>query len=88
MKYHFEIIPGGSGFTAFCVELENCITGADTMEELEISMKEVLNIYLEVVDKPIVAPYCLEESVNIAAIEVDPKLLPKLQIIGAPNETK
>ncbi len=47
MEYHFKIHKEGSGFWAQCIELEGCITEANTLKKLKINMQEALNLYIE-----------------------------------------
>lgn len=47
MKYHFQINKEERGYSAKCLELDGCITEGDTLEELEINMSNVLNLYLD-----------------------------------------
>lgn len=47
MKYHFKVHKEGNGFWAQCLELEGCVTQADTREELDKNMREALNVYIE-----------------------------------------
>jgi len=61
MKYHFKVHKEGKGFWAQCIELEGCITEAETFNELLIKMQEALNLY---VDEP-------ENSKDLAALPDD-----------------
>lgn len=47
MKYHFKVHKEKKGFWAQCIELEGCITQADSMDELQKNMQEALNLYIE-----------------------------------------
>lgn len=47
MFYHFKIHKDADGLWAECVELNGCVTQADSMDELEKNMKEVLDLYLD-----------------------------------------
>ena len=61
MHYHFQIHEDGDGLWAECVELEGCRTQADSpgcmgeqqaqlatsREELEVNMREALELYLD-----------------------------------------
>lgn len=42
MKYHFKIRKEETGYSAHCIELEGCLTQADSMKELYENMKEAL----------------------------------------------
>jgi predicted RNase H-like HicB family nuclease len=46
MRYHFKVHKGGEGFWAECLELEGCVTQADSMKELSEMMQEALNLYI------------------------------------------
>ena len=46
MKYHFKVHKEDDGFWAECLELEGCLTQADSMEELHEMMKDVLCLYI------------------------------------------
>lgn len=50
MRYHFKVHKEKEGFWAECIELEGCVTQADTKEELNLNMQEALNLYLEEVE--------------------------------------
>ncbi|MFV0339684.1 MAG: type II toxin-antitoxin system HicB family antitoxin [Parachlamydiaceae bacterium] len=47
MNYHFKVHKEGEGFWAQCIELEGCITEAETIEDLQVNMQEALNLYVE-----------------------------------------
>ena len=47
MEYHFKVHRESGGFWAECMELEGCITQADSVEELKENMQEALNLYME-----------------------------------------
>lgn len=47
MRYHFKIHKETKGYSAQCIELEGCITEADTLEDLFTNMQEALNLYVE-----------------------------------------
>lgn len=47
MKYHFKIHKEGKGYWAQCIELEGCITQADSRKELKKRMQEALNLYID-----------------------------------------
>lgn len=46
MKYHFRIHKESGGFWAQCIELEGCLTQADSEAELSYNMEEALNLFL------------------------------------------
>jgi antitoxin HicB len=77
MKYHFKIHRDPDGLWAECVELDGCHTQADTMDELNKYMKEVLDLYLdEPEDSERFAPLPSEKvkGRGIVEIPVDPKI--------------
>ena len=47
MKYHFKVHEEGKLFWAQCIELEGCITQANSMKELHKNMQEALNLYIQ-----------------------------------------
>lgn len=47
MQYHFKVHREGHGYWAECIELEGCVTQADSKGELHANMAEALNSYLE-----------------------------------------
>lgn len=61
MKYHFKVHKEGKGFWAQCIELNGCITQADSMGELLENMEGALNLYVE---EP-------EDSKDLAALPDD-----------------
>ena len=75
MKYHFRIKKENKGYSAKCIELEGCVTQADSKKKLEENMKEALHLYLE---EPIdskqefALPEKRASSRNIIAVEVEP----------------
>jgi antitoxin HicB len=75
MNYHFKIHKEKNGFWAECVEIETCVTQADTMEELHLNMKEALNILLdEPINSKVIFPLpkkTLEKKNRIVSVEVD-----------------
>ena len=57
MFYHFKIHKDNDGLWAECLELEGCQTQADSMDELQENMKEVLNLFLsEPIDSKMIFP--------------------------------
>lgn len=77
MKYHFKIHGGTKGFWAECIELEGCMTQADTRDALHKSMKEALDLYLaEPESSRLVFPLPKEvrESKKVVSVVVDPQV--------------
>lgn len=88
MYYHFKIHKEDKGYWAECVELEGCITEADTREELAHNMQEALNGYLdEPEDSKTIFPDPREKvsGKGIAFVSVDPKIALSFQLRQARN---
>jgi predicted RNase H-like HicB family nuclease len=76
MKYHFKIHKEGQAFWAECIELEGCVTQADSIEELCDNMYEALNLYIE---EPADSKYLahlpdasIKTSKSVVEVPVDP----------------
>lgn len=78
MKYHFRIHEEDDGFWAECIELEVCVTQADTKEQLFKNMQEALNLFIqEPNDSDYLAPLPNEKtrkSSSIVEVPVDPEI--------------
>lgn len=78
MRYHFRIHKEKKGFWAECIELPGCVTQANTREELNASMQEALNLYLEEDDvTEYLAPLpkmSIKTGRNVVAVPVDPSI--------------
>ena len=78
MRYHFKVHKEKEGFWAECIELPGCVTQADTKEDLDLSMQEALNLYLEEVeDYEYLAPMpktSIKEELNVVEVPVDPSV--------------
>jgi len=78
MKYHFKIHKEQKGFSAQCIELEGCVTEADTLEELKDNMKEALELYIEEPsdskDLAALPDETIKKTKNIIAIPLDPQI--------------
>jgi predicted RNase H-like HicB family nuclease/DNA-binding XRE family transcriptional regulator len=78
MKYHFKVHKEKAGFWAECLELNGCITQADTQEELYKNGEEALNLFLEEpIDSKIIFPLpdtSLDIEKNIIEIQVEPEI--------------
>ena len=75
MNYHFKFYQSKSGYWAKCIELDGCVTQADTKEELLKNAREALNLHLEEANNPDVLYARPLEKVsgrNIVKIYVDP----------------
>ena len=72
MEYHFKIKKESKGYSAVCVELPGCVTQANSREELESSMKDALNLYLdEPSDSKLIFPLPKKKVLNAVSITVD-----------------
>ena len=78
MQYHFKAHKEKGGFWAECLELNGCITQADTQEELYKNCEEALNLFLEEPsDSKIIFPLpdnSLDVEKNIMKIQVEPEI--------------
>jgi predicted RNase H-like HicB family nuclease len=78
MQYHFKVHKEKAGFWAECLELNGCITQADTQEELYKNCEEALNLFLEEPsDSKIIFPLpdnSLDVKKNIMKIQVEPEI--------------
>jgi antitoxin HicB len=78
MKYHFKIHKEGKGFWAHCLELEGCVTQADSLQELYENMQEALNLYIEEpADSKCLASFpddSIKISKNIVEVPVKPNI--------------
>ena len=78
MFYHFIIYNDSDGLWADCLELDGCITQADSMEELLYNMKEALDLYLDEPDfSKKIFPFPdenIKESENILKIKVNTQI--------------
>lgn len=78
MNYHFKIHKEGKGFWAQCIELEGCVTQADSLKELKKNMQEALNLYIaEAEDSEDLASLpnnSIKLSTNTVKVPVDPQI--------------
>jgi predicted RNase H-like HicB family nuclease/DNA-binding XRE family transcriptional regulator len=78
MKYHFKIHREKAGFWAECLELEGCVTQADSREELYKNCEEALNLFLEEPnDSKIIFSLpndLLDDKKDIIKIQVNPEI--------------
>jgi predicted RNase H-like HicB family nuclease/DNA-binding XRE family transcriptional regulator len=78
MKYHFKIHKEKIGFWAECLELNGCVTQANTQEELYKNCEEALNLFLEEPnDSKIIFPLpddSLDTGKDIRKIQVEPEI--------------
>ncbi len=76
MQYHFKIHREGDFLWAQCIELEGCITQAESMEELGQNMEEALNLYIQEpensTDLAALPDNKIKTSENIVEVGVDP----------------
>lgn len=76
MKYHFKIRKEKKGYSAQCVELEGCVTQADSKKDLIANMQEALNLYVQepesskdLADLP---NDSIRRSKNVVEVSLDP----------------
>jgi len=78
MKYHFKVHREGKSFWAQCIELEGCITQADSRKELDKRMQEALNLYIdEPADSKDLAAFpddSISLSRSLVEVPVDPSI--------------
>ena len=76
MVYHFRVHQEKTGFWAQCLELEGCLTQAETREELEKNASEALNLYLdEPEDSQVSFPLPRRHAgADIMEVPVDPRV--------------
>ncbi len=78
MIYHFKYHKEKNGYWAQGIELPNCITQGDTLEELKLNAKEALDLLLdEPEDSKTIFPLPLtkmKDKKSVVAIEVDPSI--------------
>ena len=78
MNYHFKIHKEGKGFWAQCIELEGCVTQADSLQELKRNMREALNLYIEEAGNSDDLAPLPDNSIilkkNIVKVPVDPQV--------------
>ncbi len=77
MKYHFKVHKEKKGYWGECVELRGCVSQGDTIEELQQSLKEALDLYLdEPEDSKIICPMPQRHvrGRNLIEIQVDPQI--------------
>lgn len=78
MMYHFKIHREKKGFWAECLEIPQCVTQGESLDELKENAHEVLNLFL---DEPehsqIIFPMPegnLKEAKNLMTVEVEPSI--------------
>lgn len=77
MNYHFKIHKEKKGFWAECIEIPECQTQGDSIQELTFNMQEALNLLLdEPIDSKVVFPLPKKNMIgkNIVSIEVEPNV--------------
>lgn len=76
MKYHFKIHKEGKFFWAQCIELEGCITQANSMTKLQENMQEALNLYIQEpensTDLAELPDNSIKKAKNVVEVAVDP----------------
>jgi predicted RNase H-like HicB family nuclease len=73
MQYHFKIHRDITGFWAECLELDGCVTQADSRNELYKNCEEVLHLYL---DEPVDSKPddSLDDEEDTIKIRVSPEI--------------
>lgn len=78
MKYHFKVHKEDKGFWAECLELEGCVTQADSMEELQEMMQEALNLYVSEPESSTRLASLPDDSIrrskNVVEVPLDPEV--------------
>ena len=78
MFYHFKVTEEIHGFWAECLEIQECRTQADSIEELQKNSFEALNLFLEEPsDSKIVFPLpdkSLDLEKSYLKVEVEPEV--------------
>jgi antitoxin HicB len=77
MRYHFKVHQEKKGYWAKCVELEGCLTQANTKKKLTENAQEALNLYLdEPENSKVIFPEPLSsvKGPEIIEVPVDPKI--------------
>ena len=78
MRYHFKIHKEGDGFWAECLEISGCVTQGDSKKELELNMKEALNLALtDPPDSKFVASLPdqkIKKTRNVEIVSPDPQV--------------
>ena len=78
MEYHFTIHKEDKGFWAQCIELEGCITQADSMTKLQKNMQNALNLYIaeseDSTDLATLPDHLIKSKKNIVTVAVDPQV--------------
>lgn len=78
MKYHFKVHQEDSRFWAECLELEGCLTQADSLTELNLNAADALNLFL---DEPETSKVIFplpskeyEQKKDVIIVEADPQI--------------
>ena len=78
MKYHFKVKKERKGYSAYCLEMQGCVTQAETLKELHENMEEALNLFIdEPEDSHDLAPLPKESirlSKSIVEVPLDPQI--------------
>ena len=78
MQYHFKVHKEDKFYWAECLEISGCVTQADSLDDLKISMQQALNLYLEEPEgSKDLAPMpdlTIKKSKNIVEVRVDPQI--------------
>ena len=78
MKYHFKISKEKTGYSAQCIELEGCITQANSKKQLCENMQEALNLYVQEPesskDLAALPNKSIRKSKNVVEVPLDPSV--------------
>mgnify|MGYP006444938429 CR=1 FL=1 len=76
MVYHFKVHEEDNGYWAECLELPECATEGDSLEELKKNAREALNLFLEEPEEsPVTFSLPREYSgADVVDIPVDPHI--------------
>ncbi|MBY0555344.1 type II toxin-antitoxin system HicB family antitoxin [bacterium] len=89
MKYHFKIKKEKNGYSAYCIELQGCVTQGDNLKHLQENMSEALNLYLsEEPASEIIFPKPHKTSKKLTSVEVEPSVALALVIRQARIQKK
>ena len=78
MKYHFKVHKEGKGLWAQCIELQGCVTQANSMDKLNKNMEEALNLYIQEPedskDLAALPDDSIKKSKNIVEVALEPQV--------------
>ena len=77
MNYHFKLKKEINGYWAECIELQGCVTQADSLDELYYNASEALNLFLEEPENSsydFKLPLKSVKTKNVFEVAVDPRI--------------